>query len=480
MAINPADITTVRVDQLASEPITLTSLLPHQVGTDLKQDTVQALVDLVATAIGTGSGVGYLPISVTDGQQLPAVPADPSFFLCGAGTYLNINGFPNVICTGELNAVMSLSDHWELAVEIPIVAEIGVQTVTGSAVDNTDPLNPVINSTSGSIPTLQQVVDTAPEIVDNKISFANTGNDFETNINRTGDGGIDLKSETNDTSTQIGAGVIYVGTIDGSDSVIITKDNVLIDSTNTYAWPSTPSSTLAVNPILKTTAFTAENGVSYLANGTFTITDFTPTGAGFYSVFVVSGIVTIGGVDYGGRKLYYRVYNGTNWNTITINPNMDWGSIGGSLSAQTDLQTALDAKLPLAGGSLTGALNEAQGANIASATTTNIGAATGNSLTVTGTTTITGFGTIQAGTRRIVTFSGILILTHNGTSLILPTSANITTAVGDTATFVSLGSGNWKCVNYMRADGSPLVGGGGGAADEDYLLVYSFKATYNY
>jgi hypothetical protein len=158
MAINPADITTVRVDQLASEPITLTSLLPHQVGTDLKQDTVQALVDLVSTAIGVGSGVGYLPISVTDGQQLPDVPTDPSFFLCGAGTYLNINGFPNVICTGELNAVMSLPDHWELAVEIPIVAEVGVQTVTGSAVDNTDPFNPIIDL--GGSQTLQQVIET--------------------------------------------------------------------------------------------------------------------------------------------------------------------------------------------------------------------------------------------------------------------------------------------------------------------------------
>jgi hypothetical protein len=156
MAINPADITTVRVDQLALDAITLTSLLPHQVGTDLKQDTVQALVDLVATAIGAGSGVGYLPISVTDGEQLPAVPADPSFFLCGAGTYLNINGFPNVVCTGELNAVMSLPDHWELAVEIPIVAELGVQTVTGSAVDNTDPINPVVNITTQ---TLQQTME---------------------------------------------------------------------------------------------------------------------------------------------------------------------------------------------------------------------------------------------------------------------------------------------------------------------------------
>ena len=83
------------------------------------------------------------------------------------------------------------------------------------------------------------------------------------------------------------------------------------------------------------------------------------------------------------------------------------------------------------GGLLTGALNEAKGANIASAATTDIGAATGNYVIVTGTTTITALGTVQAGTRRIVNFSGILTLTHNATSLILPTSANITTAAGE-------------------------------------------------
>lgn len=124
----------------------------------------------------------------------------------------------------------------------------------------------------------------------------------------------------------------------------------------------------------------------------------------------------------------------------------------------SDIQTQIDGKLNLTGGSLTGAINEAKGTDIASAATTDIGAATGNYVVVTGTTTITALGTVQAGTRRIVNFSGILTLTHNGTSLILPTSANITTAAGDTATFVSLGSGNWVCTNYMRASGAALVG----------------------
>ena len=108
---------------------------------------------------------------------------------------------------------------------------------------------------------------------------------------------------------------------------------------------------------------------------------------------------------------------------------------------------------------LSSKIDEAKGSDIASATTTDIGAAIGNYINITGTTTITGLGTIQAGTRRIVNFNGILTLTYNATSLILPTAANITTAAGDTATFVSLGAGNWICVGYQRASGSALVAG---------------------
>jgi hypothetical protein len=104
---------------------------------------------------------------------------------------------------------------------------------------------------------------------------------------------------------------------------------------------------------------------------------------------------------------------------------------------------------------------ESKGTNIASAATTDIGAATGPFVHVTGTTTITALGTIQAGTERVVVFDGILTLTHNATSLILPTGASITTAAGDAAFFRSEGSGNWRCVSYMRASGAPLAGGAG-------------------
>lgn len=129
--------------------------------------------------------------------------------------------------------------------------------------------------------------------------------------------------------------------------------------------------------------------------------------------------------------------------------------------------------------------NESKSVDIASAATTDIGAATAPFVHVTGTTTITALGTVQAGTRRIVVFDGVLTLTHNATSLILPSGANITTAAGDVASFVSEGSGNWRCVDYVRASGQPLVAGtavvalGIACSDETTALTTgTAKATF--
>lgn len=109
---------------------------------------------------------------------------------------------------------------------------------------------------------------------------------------------------------------------------------------------------------------------------------------------------------------------------------------------------------------LAGAINEAPTVTLASASTVNIGAAAANTISISGTASITAFDTVAAGAVRRLIFQGVLTLTYNATSLILPTSASITTAANDAATFLSLGSGNWKCVNYSKADGSALTGGG--------------------
>ena len=99
-----------------------------------------------------------------------------------------------------------------------------------------------------------------------------------------------------------------------------------------------------------------------------------------------------------------------------------------------------------------------QGSDIASAATTSI-CATGTSIyaKVTGTTTITGLGTANAGCWRIITFTGALTLTHNATSLILPGGESITTAAGDMMVAMSEGSGNWRVISYVKASGLPIV-----------------------
>lgn len=109
------------------------------------------------------------------------------------------------------------------------------------------------------------------------------------------------------------------------------------------------------------------------------------------------------------------------------------------------------------GGSLGGSLEEIAGADIASAATTNIWLNDGNYRVITGTTTITSFGTApQAGAQRVLRFAGALTLT-NGANLILPGGANITTAAGDVAVVRADTTTQHRVIAYTRADGAPLA-----------------------
>lgn len=127
------------------------------------------------------------------------------------------------------------------------------------------------------------------------------------------------------------------------------------------------------------------------------------------------------------------------------------------LVATGKLQAQVSAALPKAGGTLTGPFNDAPIQSMVSAATVNIGVSTSNVIAISGTTAITSFGTIAAGARRTLRFTSALVLTHNATSLILPTGANITTAANDSAEFLSLGGGNWLCLRYNLASGKPLT-----------------------
>ena len=96
-----------------------------------------------------------------------------------------------------------------------------------------------------------------------------------------------------------------------------------------------------------------------------------------------------------------------------------------------------------------------KGADVASANALPI-ITDGNYFDVTGTTAITSIDTVGVGAVIKLHFDGILTLTHHATDLILPTGANITTAAGDEAEFVEYATGDWRCTNYSRADGTAV------------------------
>lgn len=184
----------------------------------------------------------------------------------------------------------------------------------------------------------------------------------------------------------------------------------------------------------------------------------------------------------GTNTIYYRSAANT-WTAVTISTGLAFsagsltctvtpgsGTVTGGSGGTTGLTLTGSVTLTI-GGTLaianggTGATTAiaakdaltTKSTDIASATTTNLATATGEYVHITGTTTITGLGTLTAGNQRVCEFDAILILTHNATSLILPTGANITTAAGDVAIFRSEGAGNWRCVAYTRASGAALA-----------------------
>lgn len=115
---------------------------------------------------------------------------------------------------------------------------------------------------------------------------------------------------------------------------------------------------------------------------------------------------------------------------------------------------------------------------VASATTTDIAGAASEFVAVSGTATITSFGT-GANRKRFARATGAFTITHNASSLICPGGQNILAASGDTFVVVFDSSSNARIYSYQRAAAAPqavpigFVGDyAGSTAPSFWLLCY--------
>lgn len=95
-------------------------------------------------------------------------------------------------------------------------------------------------------------------------------------------------------------------------------------------------------------------------------------------------------------------------------------------------------------------------AAITSASTTELGSVPQANVSITGTTTISSFGSsAKTGVVKIIRFAAALTLTYS-TALTVPGGYDLTTAANDRAIVTHLGSGNWEVTQYTRANGIPV------------------------
>ncbi|WP_195763861.1 beta strand repeat-containing protein [Pseudoduganella rivuli] len=213
-----------------------------------------------------------------------------------------------------------------------------------------------------------------------------------------------------------------------------------------------------VRSLVQGTGITVTNGDGVNGNPTVGLANTSVTQGSYGSSTAVAAIT----VDAQGRL--------TGATSVAIAPPA-WTSITGKPTTVATLGVS-DA-LSTNGGVLTGPIDEAKGADIASAATVNLQAATGNVVDVTGAATISAIA-LNSGAERTVRFGGAAVLAHSA-SLVLPGAANITAAAGDFAIFRGYPGNVVRCVVYSRANGTPVVsvslGAGGVTANASVTLT---------
>ena len=216
--------------------------------------------------------------------------------------------------------------------------------------------------------------------------------------------------------------------IGGTDAVLLGHDSTnssafaLFDPAAFTAQANTSVARVKVgasNAVTVPTGTTALAAGLHIAEPNFTATGTITNAATVY----IADAPTEGGT--GNYALWVDAGESRFDGTVTFN-----GSVAGVLADVVDDTT------PQLGGALDTngkAVNFSEGAAVASASAPNIWAGDGNTLHITGTTTITDFADApRIGASRWLVFDDALTLTH-GSGITLPGGANITTAAGDMA-----------------------------------------------
>lgn len=244
--------------------------------------------------------------------------------------------------------------------------------------------------------------------------------------------------DSNSPSTGLGNGGHRVRFVSALNNVVAVAANVVAKSASANA--SASAAAVSAASAAMTPATNASSTTS-LTVGTGSKSLTIETGKNF----VLGMNVLLASTASPANTMYGQVTSYTAGSgALVVNVTQVTGS--GTLAAWT---------VSLSGPALPTVINELKGADIASSSTLNLDAASGNFVHVTGTTPITAI-TLASGAERTVVFDGSLTITHNSVSLPLPGAANITTAAGDTMLVRGDGAGNARVVAYTR--GSYLPG----------------------
>jgi hypothetical protein len=202
-----------------------------------------------------------------------------------------------------------------------------------------------------------------------------------------------------------------------------------------FVWCGTAGGTadaITLSPIPSITAYSAGQTFRFIALGPNTIAAVTVNVSGLGTKSLTKlGATALSAGDMSASTVYEITYDGTQFQLKNVN------------------------SLNSTGGTLTGLLSFAKGADIASASTVNLATATGNSVNLTGTTAVTAW-TMNVGQIMRVNFTAATPITYNATTNRIQGGSSITGEVG--SYLIVYYDGTTTFVDYVLGSGAAAAG----------------------